>query len=576
MNGRPRVTPGVLGGLVDLVPARLRRRLDAEPDMAEHWSWSRSAEACAVVVSPDVQVLIQSECVSAMDQVSCTCLLAPRCLHIAAVLTRLPLGEQPVSDATTSDSEVVRLTADQRAAAEQARTAAVALLDAGASGAGLLLTSELLRAVHSCREAGLHRAAASGLRVAQRLRDLQAERPRFRLGALAADLADLLSTSGQLAGCAEAQAEWLGTARRAYRPLGSLRVSGLFTEAVLSATGYAGVVTYLCDQNGRVWSLADVTPGPPEQCLAAYAAPIDLGDASVAHRTLARGGLHVQRATASADGRLGAGRGVGAVGAEGCAWSDEPLARLWREPLEEQLDRAWSAQGKRSAAIAATQRAGADLVFLRVFVRGLRGQALELVTDSGLSVSGLAASDHEQLAYRSNLRLLGCAPGLPLLVVGRVVFGRARAIVPLAVAAGEPGALDLPSSMGDRVNLGLDALQHAHVPSASSLAHLLNTVSDDASPDPLDALRRRVYQVVGGGRSAVSEAALGGLARDAAALRRSQLTTAGQILRALGSTTAQAPRGQAQRERLARAWLVAWTYLAAASARLQRLSWTDT
>jgi hypothetical protein len=259
---------------------------------------------------------------------------------------------------------------------------------------------------------------------------------------------------------------------------------------------------------------------------------------------------------------------VSAVAASGSAWTDEPLVTLWREPLEEQLDRAWASRG-------GGQSAGADLVFIRGTVRGIHDQALELVTDSGLNVSGLVASEHEQLAYRTNLRLLGCAPGLPLLVVGRVVFGRPRAVMPLAVAAGEPGALDLPPSMGDRVNLGLDALQHAHVPSAGRLPHLVSEDHQADSPDPLETLRRRVYQVVSGGRSAVSEATRGGLARDAAALQRAQLTTAAQILRALGTATTPGLSAGTQRERLARAWLVAWTYLAAASARLQRLSWTD-
>jgi hypothetical protein len=568
MNERPPVSPRVLAGFVDLLPARLRRRLDAEPDMAERWSWTRAAEALLVVVSPDVHVVIPTDRASEMNQVTCTCLLAPRCLHIAAVLARLPLADEPVLDETLTEAEVVRLTTDQRAAAVQAWAAGVALLDAGASGAELLLTSELLRAVHSCREAGLHRAATSGQRVAQRLRELQAEHPHFRLVALSADLADLLAASRQLARNSEVRAEWLGTARRAYTPSGSLRVSGVFSEAVLSAGGYAGVVTYVCDQNGRIWSLADVAPGPPELCLQAYASPIDLGDASITHRTLARGGLHMQRATASADGRLGARRGVSAVGASGVAWTDEPLASLWREPLVAQLDRAWSSRGQ-------AHRAGADLVFMRGVTRGLRGQSLELQTDAGLRVSGLAASDHEELAYRSNLRLLGCAPGLPLLVVGRVVFGRPRAVVPLAIAAAEPGALDLPVSLGDRVNLGLDALQHAHVPSAGRLPHRLGEGHDDTPPDPLDVLRRRVYQVVGGGRSAVSEAARGGLTRDAAALHQSQLTTAGHILGALGTATTVERSPEAQRERLARAWLVAWTYLGAASARLQRLSWAD-
>jgi hypothetical protein len=464
----------------------------------------------------------------------------------------------------------VQLTSRQHAAAEQAWHAAAALLDAGASGAGLLLTSELLRSVHSCREAGLYRAAAAGQRVAQRLRDLQAERPNFRLGALASDLAQLLSTSRQLTLADEVAPEWLGTARRAYAAVGSLRVSGLFTESVLSAAGFAGVVSYVCDHGGRIWSLADVAPGPPERCLLAYTSPIDLGDASLAPRTLARDGLYVQRATASSDGRLGAGQSVGAVHAEGSAFTDEPLARLWREPLEAQLDRAWSLRGDAS-------RAGGDLVFLRGVVRGVQGPNLELLVAPGLEVSTVAPSEHPALAYRSNLRLLGSAPGLPLLAIGRVIFGRPRAVLLLAVAAGAPGALELPASMGDRVNLGLDVLQPANVPGARPQPLVLTQeVHDRAAPDPLDVLRRRVYQVVNGGRSAVSDVARGGLMRDESALQRAQLSGATQVLRVLGGASTVGLSGDERRERLARAWLVAWTYLSAASGRLQRLSWSET
>jgi hypothetical protein len=305
-------------------------------------------------------------------------------------------------------------------------------------------------------------------------------------------------------------------------------------------------------------------------CLLAYASRIALNDASITHRALAREGLEMQRATASADGRLGLGRGVSALKASGRPWTAEPMASLWREPLEAQLDRAWLAQGQ-------NRRAGADLVFLRGMVRGVRGQALELRTDSGLAVSGLVASDHPELAYRSNLRLLGSAPGLPLLAVGRVVFGRPRAVLLLAVAAGEPGALELPVSLGDRVNLGLDRLEPWQVRGAGPLPAVVAGHAEDAvSPDRLDALRRRVYQVVSGGRAAVSEAARGGLERDAMALQRAHLPSAALALRALGSATAGNLESEARRERLARAWLVAWTYLGAATARLQRLSWTDT
>ncbi len=570
MSQRPRVTAGVLAGVAEWLPARLRHRLDTEPDIADHWTWTESGGSVEVRVSSEVRVRIAAGTVSDLSQVGCTCLLAPRCLHLAAVLLRLPLAEESATDAPRAGGvDLVSLSSRQRAAAEQAWSSAAALLDAGASGAGLLLISELLRAVHSCREAGLYRVAAAGQRVAQRLRDLQAERPTFRLGALTADLAVLLSTSRQLALADEARREWVGTARRAYASVGSLRVSGLFSEAVVSAAGYAGVVTYLCDQAGRIWSLADVAPGPAERCLLAYASPIDLGDASLAHRALAREGLYVQRATGSADGRLGAGRGVGAVHADGSAWTDEPLAGLWREPLEDQLDRAWSTR-------MSSQRAGLDLVFIRGVVRGVAGPTLELVTDGGLRVSGLAASDDPDLGYRSNLRLLGCVPGAGLLAIGRVIFGRPRSVVLLAVAPAEPGTFDLPANLANRVNLGLDVLRPAHLRRAAAQPVVLASETQDPAPiDPLDALRRRVYQVVSGGRSVVSEVAHSGLARDEAALQRANLATAAQVLRGLGSASPVGLSGDARRERLARSWLVAWMYLSAANARIQRLSWTN-
>ena len=61
---------------------------------------------------------------------------------------------------------------------------------------------------------------------------------------------------------------------------------------------HAGVVTYVCDQLGRVWSIADVAPGGAERCPWAYVSSVDLGDTAVDHRSLGRGGLHLQHATA--------------------------------------------------------------------------------------------------------------------------------------------------------------------------------------------------------------------------------------------------------------------------------------
>src|SRR6185312_8963509 len=100
-------------------------------------------------------------------------------------------------------------------------------------------------------------------------------------------------------------------------------------------------------------------------------------------------------------------------------------------------DRAW-----RRSARGGPRRAGADLVFFRGVVRGVQGPNLELLAAPNVHVSGVAASDHPALAYRSNLRLLGCTPGLPLLAIGRVVYGRPRSVLLLAIAAAAPGALE--------------------------------------------------------------------------------------------------------------------------------------
>ncbi len=47
-------------------------------------------------------------------------------------------------------------------------------------------------------------------------------------------------------------ASWVGRARRAYRPVPLLRLTGLRSVPVVSAEGFAGVVTYLLDPDRRL------------------------------------------------------------------------------------------------------------------------------------------------------------------------------------------------------------------------------------------------------------------------------------------------------------------------------------
>jgi hypothetical protein len=578
VSGRPPAAPGLVAGVTGRLPARIRRRLDERRDLAEEWVWRPEGDEL-VVSAPGATVRVRpaAGAVRDPDQVTCDCLLAPRCVHVAAVVLALPLaesgaGSESGSEVGAPDVEGVPLTDSARGAAEAAWRAGALLLEVGATSAGLVVQGELLRAAHACRLAGLHRTAAALTRTVGRLADLRGQRPEYRLDSLLADVADALTSAlvvGRAGGTASRSA--VGVARRTYTPAGSLRLSGVLTEAVMSAAGFAGVVTHLVDQEGRRWTLADVAPGEVDRVAAAYDAGVEMGDLSVSHRTLGRSTVFVQRAAGSPDGRLGAGRRVGAVRGGAAAWDFEPLDSLWARPVAEQLDAAYAAL----ALDATLRRAGWDLLFVEAAVTGVRGAALVLETEAG-EVSCYAPSDHEALPYRRNLRLLGSAPGLRLRAAGRVLTGRPRSLALLAVGPprGEADGptLTLPPEWAGRANLGVDALQSAHVAGAGPGPLELPDAGGAAPPDPLDPLARRLGQALTGGRVTQGETAWAGIDRDAALLRRRHLPGAAQRLEELRAASLRGvPDG---RERFALAWTAAWTYQVAARNRLSRTSWS--
>jgi hypothetical protein len=567
------VAPLLVAEVLDRLPARLRRRLDERRDLAEEWTWRLApAELVVATGTATVRVLPAADVVRAQAEVACDCLLAPRCLHVAAVLLALPLAQdEPEPEAAPAPADAgedaVALSAGARAAAEAAWHACALLLDIGASSAGLVVQGELLRAAHACRLASLHRTAAALTRAVQRLAELHAGRPEYRLDFLLGDVADALTSALAVASArAAVPRSAVGVARRAYTVVGSLRLSGIFSEAVMSAAGYAGVVTYLADGQGRLWSVADVAPGGPERVPAAYGAPVDVGDLALSHRGLGRSSVYLQRATGSLDGRLGTGRGVGAVRAGAATWA----GGSWERPPTAQLDGVFAAL----ALDQTLRRAGWDLLFLDGVVMGVRQAALVLKTPAG-EVGCYAPSDHEQLPYRRNLRLLGAAPGLPLRVVGRALTQRARSLALLAVGPGaaddEAPALALPAEWLGRVNLGVDVLQSAHVTGAERAPVELPVLAVAAAPDPLDPLARRLGQALTGGRVTQAESAWADIDRDAALLRRRHLPGAAARLEALRAASLRGVPDA--RRRFALAWTAARAYHVAARNRLARTGW---
>ncbi|MFD8733908.1 hypothetical protein ACFV06_03195 [Streptomyces sp. NPDC059618] len=681
----PPVAPDVAASAVEGLTTRLRKKLDAAIESYAALPVVADGTVLRVRCGEDAEVVLTpgaSGAVTDAGQVVCSCLLAPRCLHRAAVLGSCPpadaeaegdaesdsasssavgtapgtalgtaLGSAhdagadatpgtasttdsglnssatgavpastttaapaasdsvpeavptavppadgtvagPISEAVAAQEKAVPLTAAQRAAASQLWSAAAALLAAGVPAAGAVPQAELLRAAHTARLAGLHRAEAAALRVVRGLRGARARQDGHRLADLVAQLRELLLTTALL-GTAEPEPALIGTARRAYRPGGSLRVHGVCSEPVIAATGYGGVVTHVVSEDGRWFSVADVKPGGPARAQGAATATVALGSGNLDHAQLSRGGLLVSGATVSADGRLGSGKGVRATPLTGVPWTSGPLAALFARPLAdlvaERLSVAPDADPER-AEQAVRQLVGCDLVL--VGTAGDQLIARELPSGrpetEGVLLRLAPAAEHPGLAHTANFRRLASRPGLRLRVVGRLDPDRAATLRPLAVAPlpGTEATLRLPAEWRGHADLGYDRLEGAHFPPA-------DVVSADAVPRPdsgeardlleqapLWRLRRLVEVAVSGGRRAVAEPARDGDPRgDGAALRRGGFQTAAGLAAALAAEADRRTRdvfgrtGEADPDRYARAWLAASVYLAGVERTLVRATW---
>ncbi|MGC9497228.1 hypothetical protein [Streptomyces sp. WG7] len=431
-------------------------------------------------------------------------------------------------------------TPGQRLAAAALYDAAAAVLEAGTDGSGAVLQAELLHAAHTARLAGLPRAASRAVAVVTALRAARSADPAYRLTDLAAALRDVLLLAHRLPGATGPELAGLrGTVRRPYTPDGSLRLYGLFAEPVLTATGYAGAVTWTADAAGRLYTVSDVAPGGAGRATGAADRAVPIGDTSLTHRELSRAGLAVSGATVSPTGRLGAGAGVRAVRATGAAWHAEPLDHLWAVPVAEQVSRALTDER--------------DLLFLDVTLIGtVREAAGEcLVADCGGRTLRLAAAhDDPALPDRENLRLLASARGLRLRVVARLTPAPQPRALLLAVSH--------PTDPGSRLDLGLDRLRRADLPAAPAPggAPAAAPAVDEA---PVHLLRRRVHQAASGGRRVL--AFPGNRDADGTRLRRHGLGTAAELLTELHAAAgdrARDPFGRllpADTGRFTRAWL---------------------
>ncbi|MER6534507.1 hypothetical protein ABT215_12000 [Streptomyces sp900105755] len=577
----PAVAPAVTAELVAALSPRLRKRLDAGVAKLADRPVVRDGDTVRIAVDDggsELELHAPEGVVADAAAIRCGCLLAPDCLHRAAAASAAPVADvsadtasargadrtagvgataateqpAPLSGARAVPVLDESATPPQLAAAHAVFDAVAAVLDAGTDGSGAVLQAELLRAAHTARLAGLPRAAAAAVSVVTAVRAARAADPAFRLAELVGALSEALFVAHRLPHATGAEPAGLrGTVRQPYTPDGSLRLYGLFSEPVLTASGYAGAVTWTADAEGRLYTVSDVAPGGAGRAVGAADRAVRIGDTALTHRELARAGLAVSGATVSPTGRLGAGAGVRAVRASGAGWRAEPLDRLWAVPVAEQVGRALGG--------------GHELLFLEVTpvgaVREAAGDCL-LADCGGLPLRLTAAHDHPALPHRDNLRLLAAARGSRLRVIARLVaapHARAQLL-----------ATEHPMSAGSRVDVGLDRLQHADLPapaspSAAPVASAV-PVHAERTPDeaPLHLLRRRIEQAASGGRRVL--AFPGDSAADARRLRRHGLGTAGDILDGLLAAAAERSRDAfgrllpADTGRFARAWLTAARY----------------
>jgi len=630
----PPVAPEVTAAAVESLTSRLLKKLDAA--VAQYGAAETVADAGAVRVhcgedavvtlAPDASGVVASD-----EQATCTCLLAPKCLHRAAVLTACPVadvqagvsqgaadlsteaeggtGVEAVTEAGTGvgtasvdsanpaeSAQVTEVavptspagpTEAQVAAAAALWSAAASILAAGIPAAGAVPQSELLRAAHTARLAGLHRPEAAALRVVRGLRAARERSNAHRLGDLITDLSELLLTA-QLVAAADPDPGLVGTARRAYEPGGSLRVHGVCREPVLSATGYGGVVTYVLGEDGHWFTVSDVKPGGAARARGAATAPVAIGASTLDHAQLSRGGLLIAGATVSADGRLGAGKGVRATPLTGQGWSGGPLSALFAKPLGA------SVRAQLTGVLATGgdgEQQSPDLIGCDVVVLGASGDSLlvRALTEREDGVPGplirlVAAHGHPDFAHIENLRKLAAQPGLRIRVVGRLDPDRPATMRPLAVGPvpDTEATLRLPETWQGHADLGYDRLQSVHFPrSGPAPQEPVSEPADLIAGSPLWRLRHVVELAVAGGRRTVAEFARTS-APHFAHLRQSGMHAAADRAAALAAEAGRRSRDVFGRlsdpdpDRYAQAWLAAGLHLAATERALVRTSWEET
>jgi hypothetical protein len=543
---RPTIAPDLIAAMIAATPQRVRHRLDRAPDAAASWEWQAGESAWLVQTGGETVTLPRGQILS-IEQVRCTCLLAPTCFHVLACITLLQVeiaGSAPgdvedASEAAPAEVEdMVAVDEEQRRATQDLMSAVGQVLRVGVANTGVVMQSGVLRAIHQCRAEGLHRLAALGLRVIAGTGEFRARAATSDPARLAEDIADVLETSRHVLGRQPVAGYWIGTARRRQAPVHPRKLHGLFAEPILTRSGFAGAAVLFLGEDDRIYSASDVRPGAAERARDAYLGGIEIGPLVQPAKQLARGLYLGTELTASHEGRLGRGKGTRLVEHGPSTWQVELVQKRFRRPLADQ----WNALSRAAALPDDARPAGWDLVFFDGAVVGAVGAELLFQPTAAPPIRLAIENESKSSYFRENLRMLAHAPGLALQVIARANPQDSGVVFPLAVAnrdvsPSEPNLqlqLQIPKSLAGRVCLGFDEIQRAWLVNAQASALVLSgPMATTTSHHPLAALRRRWIAAMLSGAASQGASNANALAADATALDRIGFTTAAALLDAL-------------------------------------------
>lgn len=526
---RPKITPMFLTQLVEQAPGRVRKRLDSEPAVADSWNWTHQENVWTIQANDEtVRLQIPNGVLTSLDDVSCSCLMSPKCFHILACCSSLPLEHSQASaepnleeqsSADTSqpsdaqlDTRTVDVTDAMRASAILVRETLSTLLRVGARNAGILLQSGLLRAGHASRASDLYALSNTMLRIAEGVQRFRQQSDEADSLALKEDVATAFFACHSLLNQPTVPKWIVGQSRRVFESLDVRKLNGIFAEPILTRSGFAGVAVYLQDTNeGGLYTVNELRTGDSSLIRQAYRGGIDLGGITVEAKELCRSTFAVQELTVSEDRRLGKGKST--------RW-----ATTKREPTEAfsggrfanhinaQLQNLFSWSDTPTE----QRPAGWDLISVTAKVMGSNGATVVVTVEGSDQPWRLGVMiDSPQLEYRHNLALIARCPRLQLRCLVRVRENVPYCADLLAIAnvssvpAESPvePRLELPQDWQGICNTGLDRLERHFI---RGIERWSEEITLEGESDPVDTvakyttpIERRLVGMVLGGRDAI-------------------------------------------------------------------------